>query len=83
MPGVRIHTPFDPEQSCGLANVGIPAVDCGKLGEHLWNKYKLIVVPIIRDDYKGLRVTPNVYTTLDEVDTFTDRMLEAIKRGVA
>jgi selenocysteine lyase/cysteine desulfurase len=81
VPGVRIHTPFDPAQSCGLANVGIPAVDCGKLGEHLWTKYKIIVVPIIRDDYKGLRVTPNVYTTLDEIDTFAQIVEDIAKKG--
>jgi len=79
VPGVTMYTPFDPAQSCGLANVGIAGIDMGKLGEHLWNKHKIIVVPIVRDDFKGLRVTPNVYTTLDEVDTFTD-IVEAIAR---
>ena len=29
------------------------------------------------------RVTPSVYTTLDEVDRFTEAMLTAIKKGIA
>ena len=45
IPGVRIHTPFDPAQSCGLANVGLDAVDCSKLADHLWTKYRIIVAP--------------------------------------
>ena len=32
-------------------------------------------------EYEGLRITPNVYTTLEEVDTFTDVMTKIIKNG--
>jgi hypothetical protein len=28
-------------------------------------------------------VTPNVYTTVDEIDFFADRMLEAIRKGIS
>ena len=31
----------------------------------------------------GLRVTPNVYTTLDEVDVFAEKMLSAVRNGIA
>jgi selenocysteine lyase/cysteine desulfurase len=30
-------------------------------------------------EYQGLRITPNVYTTLEEVDTFGDVMEKVIK----
>jgi hypothetical protein len=30
----------------------------------------------------GLRITPNVYTTLDEADRFSEKVLEAVARGV-
>jgi isopenicillin-N epimerase len=39
------------------------------------------VVPIKRDDYQGIRVTPNVYTTLDEIDTFADIVERVARRG--
>ena len=32
-------------------------------------------------EYQGLRITPNVYTTLEEIDTFTEVMTKIIKRG--
>jgi isopenicillin-N epimerase len=33
-------------------------------------------------DYSGLRVTPNVYTTLEEVDTFAEAMLDVARNGL-
>ena len=37
---------------------------------------------IVRDDFHGLRITPNVYTTLEEVDTFAAAMEGFIKSGL-
>lgn len=81
IPGVRIHTSPDPAQSCGLGNVGLDAVDCSKLVEFFWTKHRIIVTPIKRNDYQGIRVTPNVYTMLDEVDTFADILADVARRG--
>ena len=80
--GVQIHTSFDPRMSCAIGNVGIEGVDTAKLGPHLWDKRRIIVVPILHDEYKGLRVTPNVYTTLDEVDVFAEEMEKVIAKGL-
>ena len=38
-------------------------------------------MPIVRDDYEGLRVTPNIYTRLEEIDQFADAMLEVADKG--
>jgi hypothetical protein len=32
--------------------------------------------------YDGLRVTPNVYTTTEEIDTFVTALLDAVRNGV-
>ena len=53
------------------------------LGGWLLDKYKIVSTPIGHPEFTGLRVTPNVYTTLDEVDTFIAAMREAIRKGVA
>jgi hypothetical protein len=34
-------------------------------------------------EFAGLRITPNVYTTPDEIDVFAEKVLEAIRRGIA
>lgn len=80
--GVRILTSFDPAQSCGLANISIEGVDPTKLTEHLWKKHRIIVVAIVHDEFKGIRVTPNVYTTISELDVFCDAMERVIRDGL-
>jgi len=81
--GVRILTSYDPQQSCGLANFSVEGIDHGKLGAHLWEKYRIICTPIGHEEFKGIRVTPNVYTTLSDVDTFCDAVEKSIRSGIA
>jgi hypothetical protein len=54
-----------------------------KVGPWLLDKHRIVTTPIVNEEFNGLRVTPNVYTSLDEIDTFGDRMVEAIRKGVA
>jgi selenocysteine lyase/cysteine desulfurase len=35
------------------------------------------------DEFKGMRITPNVYTTVDEIDQFADQVIAAIRNGIA
>jgi selenocysteine lyase/cysteine desulfurase len=57
-------------------------MDPHKLQEYLWSKYRIWTVAITTPgEYEGLRITPNVYTTLEEIDTFTDVMTKVIKNG--
>ncbi len=70
VPGVSILTSYDPAMSAGLGMVSVKGADHGKLTAALWDKYNIIVVPIASDEYAGLRITPNIYTTLEEIDTF-------------
>jgi selenocysteine lyase/cysteine desulfurase len=71
LPGVRILTSPDPAQSCGLGFLGLERVNPNDLVNRLWEKYGIITVAISSDEYAGLRITPNIYTTLEEVDTFS------------
>src|SRR2546428_12201166 len=77
--GVRILTSFDPAMSCGLANVSVEGADPVKLAAQMWDRRRIIVTPIVHDEFRGLRVTPNVYTTLAEVDIFAEEMERAIR----
>jgi isopenicillin-N epimerase len=81
-PRVRIHTSFDPAMSCAIGNVQIEGVDTEKLGKHLFDTRRIIVVPIKHAEFEGLRVTPCVYTTPDEVDQFAEAMEGVIARGL-
>jgi len=82
-PRVRLNTSFDPEMSCGLANVGIDGLEPGAIADHLWKTRRIFVTPIVHDEYKGLRITPNVYTRIEEVDDFAVAMEKVLKNGLA
>jgi isopenicillin-N epimerase len=79
LPGVKILNSRDVNQAWGLFNVSLEGVDAPKAYDYLWTKYRIITAAIKRDDYQGLRVTPNVYTTLQEVDTFAAAIEDLLK----
>jgi selenocysteine lyase/cysteine desulfurase len=81
--GVRIFTSFDPAMSCAIGNVGIDGLEMPKLVKQLWDRRRIIVVPIVHPEFQGLRVTPNVYTTLSEVDVFVEEMERVITKGLS
>ena len=81
-PKMRIHTSFDPAQSCAIGNVQITGVPTAKVVARLWDRWRVIATPITHAEFEGLRVTPNVYTTLEEIDTFAGAMEEIAARGV-
>ncbi len=82
MSGVTINTSFDPEMSCGLANIGLEGVEPAAIASHMWTTRRVIITPIGHKDCKGLRVTPNVYTTLREVDTFIEGFEQIVRHGL-
>jgi isopenicillin-N epimerase len=82
LPNVRFHTSWDPNQSCGIANVEIVGVEPGAICSYLMDKHKIMAVPIIHPEFKGIRVTPNVYTTLKELDRFCDVMETIATKGL-
>jgi isopenicillin-N epimerase len=53
------------------------------LAAWMLEKHRIVVTPIAHKEFDGLRVTPNVYTTLAEIDLFAERMIEAARKGLA
>ena len=78
-----LHTSLKPEFSCGLATVAIEGIEPGALQAWLWEKQRIFVTPIVTEQFSGVRVTPNVYSTMEEVDRFCDAMEHAAKHGIA
>ena len=81
-PRVKILTPLDSKYSGALGLVSIDGLDFSKLGVWLMAKHRIVNTPILHDEFTGLRITPNVYTTVDEIDVFADKMTEAIRKGI-
>jgi selenocysteine lyase/cysteine desulfurase len=82
LPNVHFSTNLAPEHSCAITLVGIDKITPGDLGAWLLSKHSTFVVGIVNDHLSGIRVTPNVYTTLQEVDRFANAMRIAATKGL-
>ena len=82
IPKAGFNTSFDPKQSCAIANFKINGVDPVALGGYLMSKHKIFTTPIVHDEFTGIRITPNVYTTLWELDRFCNVVSDVAKKGL-
>jgi selenocysteine lyase/cysteine desulfurase len=80
-PRVRLHTSLRPGQAYAVAMLAVEGITPGKLYEELWTRHHIITSPTSFDGTEGIRVTPNVYTTLDEVDLFVEAVRGILRRG--
>jgi selenocysteine lyase/cysteine desulfurase len=79
---VRFNTSFDPAQMCAIANVQVEGVDPVKIGSYLFDKHRIFTTPIVHEEFQGVRITPNVYTTLPELDRFCGVMATIARKGL-
>jgi len=82
VPKIRFNTSFDSNQSCAIANVHIDGTDPKAVTKYLFDKHHIFTVPIVHDEFLGIRVTPNVYTTLGELDRFCEQVEVIARKGL-
>ena len=82
VPKVGFNTSFDPKQSCAIANFKIDGIDPGAIGSYLMAKHMIITTPIVHEEFTGIRITPNVYTTLWELDRFCNAVESIARKGL-
>src|SRR5215213_7647234 len=81
-PNVRFNTSFDDRQSCALANFHVEGIDPTALCDHLFRRHKIFATHIVHEEFRGVRVTPSVYTTLKELDRFSEVMTQIARKGL-
>jgi len=79
---VRLHTSLRGNFACGIATVQIQGIDSGDLAVRLRRRHGIVVSPIHHEQFEGIRVSPSVYTTLEEIDRFATAMETAIRDGL-
>jgi selenocysteine lyase/cysteine desulfurase len=85
LPDAHFFTSFAPEMSCGLATFEMASIDSNALHRYLRSQMIEVQVmssPITAPEIRGVRVTPNVYTTLDELDYFCEVIEKVAKQGL-
>jgi len=76
LPHILLNTPAEPARACGIANVGVKGMKPAELNDQLFKKYKIFTVAIDGHGVHGCRITPNVYTTTDELDVLVNALTE-------
>ncbi|WP_154858052.1 aminotransferase class V-fold PLP-dependent enzyme [Cyclobacterium xiamenense] len=79
IPGVIVNTPKDPARHCGIGNVGIEGMKPAELAKVLMERYKIFTVAIDGSNVHGCRISPNLYTTLEELDVLVKACTELAK----
>lgn len=81
IPGIHFKTSTDPRYSCAIGTFGVDGKRAAAISDELFTKWKVHTVAIEREAEPGMaagfnhvRVTPNVYTTTQELD----RLVEGI-----
>lgn len=68
MPKVKLHTSLKPEYSCAICGVTVDGMTPGQLNDALFRDYKIHAVGIVWENISCVRVTPHVYTSLEDLD---------------
>ena len=73
---VIVNTPKDLNRSCGIGNVGLSNMSPSQMSNILFEKYKIFTVAIDYANVKGCRISPNIFTTTNELDEFISAVKE-------
>ena len=74
-----MNTPEDIQRSCGIGNVGLKNIKPGKMAQLLFDKYKIFTVAIDGANVHGCRISPNVFTTTEELDSLVHAVTKLSK----
>ncbi len=78
--GIIVNTPADSHRACGIANVGVTNLKPSDLAKTLLEKYKIWTVAIDYANVQGVRITPHVYTTTEELDVFVKALKSIVNQ---
>jgi selenocysteine lyase/cysteine desulfurase len=76
---VTFFTPFSPHWSCSIGTFHIEGYTSRELVKILLDKYKIHVTTADKEAIKGIRVTPSIATTEEEIYTFIRAIKEIVE----
>jgi len=68
IPKVKLHTSLNSKYSCAICGVSIDGTTPGELSGALFSDYKIHTVGIVYENINCVRVTPHVYTSINDLD---------------
>ncbi len=84
LPNLHFRTVFEPDMSCAIATVDIDGVEPSALVRHLWEEHRILVANASTraDNVKGVRVSPSLHHTLEELDVFCEVLTAVALQGI-
>lgn len=79
IPGIRLNTSLHPQWGCAIGNIHIEGKTPADFDTFLLDKYKVHTVAINWENIKGIRITPNVYTTTKNLDVLVEGVRAFVK----
>ena len=67
IPTTRFHTPMEPELSSGVVVFAPAGVDLNRASRRLYEEFR-IGCAVMRGDFAGIRLSPQIYNTMEEVE---------------
>ncbi len=81
MDNIVLNTPAEAARACCIANVGIRTMKPSAMAETLMKQYRIFTVAIDYAGVHGCRITPNVYTSIAELDAFVKALKAMASRA--
>lgn len=69
---IKFNTPFVEEQCAVMANMALQGWDPAALENELLQRYNIHVGIVLLQNLQGIRVTPNIYTSTEKLDSFVN-----------
>ena len=81
IPKVKIHTSFKDQYACGICGVSVDGMTPGELDSALYSNYKIHTVGIVWENISCVRITPHVYTRIQDLDKLVMAIDAIAKKG--
>lgn len=75
LPKIKLNTSLHPKWGCAIGNIGFEGRKPSELDSFLLDKYRVHTVGIEWENIRGIRVTPNVYTTIANLDVLVEGII--------
>lgn len=82
LPGIQLGTSLREGFGCAIGLVGVKDRKPAELDQYLFNEYKIHTVGIEWENIKGVRITPNVYTTTKQLDILVAAIEKFTKKKI-
>jgi isopenicillin-N epimerase len=74
-------TSFDPAQACAIGSMSLEGIGARELTDELQRRWGIHVRRrAVSNEFECIRIAPNIFTTLDEIDLFVEAIHTLARR---